>query len=542
MNSSFLKYLDVKLTLMKRTFLLLLLFSAPPVIAQNTVSLNANSVSATISDNAVFFTDPINTTAQYEVPAGSGKRTIFAASLWVGAEDINGQVHVSGSTFNSGSWSSGPIADNQSYGTVNYVNAYGTSIWKVTRQQVLDHQAQYQQTGYSPIPEIADWPGNGDVSMGVADQLAPFVDNDGDGVYEPLEGDHPDFPGDEVVYVIVNDEANPNLTYLGVEIHLMFYQFNDNGYLGETTFLNSRVFNRSTTNYYNFRQAMYTDFDIGNYQDDYIGCDSARNMMYAYNGDAFDETNGGALGYGMNAPCQAVMSLNRDMFSASYYTNGAVYPTSDPVTEAEMWNYLNGLWADGSPMYYGGNAYNTGPLNTPTQFVFSGNPFLGTGWTEGNANNGGPNPPEDRRAVMVNHVGDLLSGASICSDFAFIYDDSDGHLENVQNVQYIADALQNLYDSSSNFPCGFFTASVSEPELDIAFEVFPNPSHGTFTIQVAQNTGSIVINVRDMMGRLIHSEVSQLEYAQLQLDVPAGVYQVSVQSAHQRAFRSLVIQ
>lgn len=131
----------------------------------------------------------------------------------------------------------------------------------------------------------------GDITLGVADQLAPFVDQDGDGVYEPLDGDYPDFSGDEVVYVIQNDESyQPQLDALGIELHLMFYQFNTTGYLGETTFLNVRAFNRSTTSYTDYRQSIYADFDIGNYGDDYFGSSVANNMMYGYNGDLFDKT------------------------------------------------------------------------------------------------------------------------------------------------------------------------------------------------------------------------------------------------------------
>jgi len=518
-----------------------LTFSALNAQQLDTRTLNANSVNASISEGAVFFFNATQSSAAYEVPAGSGKSTIFASSIWIGGEDINGQAHVSASRFSTSGWSPGPIADNQYYTSLGYSNAYSTSIWKVTRQQVIDHQAQYSQGGYTPIPEIADWPGNGDVSMGIADQLAPFVDLDGDGVYEPMDGDHPDFPGDEVVYVIANDAANPDSSFLGAEMHLMFYQFNTNGYLGETTFLNSRVFNRSTTNYYNFRQSIYTDFDIGNYQDDYVGCDSVRNMMYAYNGDVLDETNGGALGYGQNPPCQAVLSLNREMVGSAYYTNGGIYPTSDPNYDPEFWNVMNGYWVDGTPVLYGGNGYNQGTTTTPTSFVFTGNPYTGTGWTELNANNGGPNPPEDRRAVMTVIHDDLSAGTMVCSDFAFIYDDDDGHLENVQNVMYIADALQTLYDGSSDFPCPNFTAFTPE-ETSVAFAMYPNPSQGDFTIDVANTSNAVIMEIRDMSGRLIQTEILEAPSTHVHVDIPPGVYQVSVQSTLSRTVKSIVIQ
>lgn len=41
------------------------------------------------------------------------------------------------------------------------------------------------------------------------------------------------------------------------------------------------------------------DCDLGNYQDDYIGCNIERGLGYTYNGDENDETS---YGYGTNPP------------------------------------------------------------------------------------------------------------------------------------------------------------------------------------------------------------------------------------------------
>ena len=40
------------------------------------------------------------------------------------------------------------------------------------------------------------------------------------------------------------------------------------------------------------------DGDIGIYVDDYLGCNSRKNLAYFYNGDMIDESDGGTLGYG----------------------------------------------------------------------------------------------------------------------------------------------------------------------------------------------------------------------------------------------------
>lgn len=541
---------------MEKTLLLLTALAATPTFAQlaDTEILNANDASAIISDEGFFFNDFQSTVHGYTIPAGSGVGTFYAASLWAGGLDANGQVHVTAPSNSSLGWRSSPIADMNSCGTVAYQTASGQSIWKVTRQEVDDHIAQYLQGGYIPVAAIADWPGNGDVSLGVADQFAPFVDQDGDGVYEPLDGDYPDFPGDQVVYVIQNDESYlPQPGNLGVELHMMFYQFNDNGYMGETTFLNARVFNRSTISYMDFRMSIYADFDIGYYEDDYFGSDVTNNMIYGYNGDAFDDTNSISPGYAANPPCQGIMALNHDLHASVTFNNGNVFPTAAPITVAEKYNIMRGLWADDSPMFYGGNGYNAGVTTTETKILFPGDSdplglatngaIINDDWGEYNANGGSPNPPHDRRGVMSISRGDLPAGTSICADFAFVFngDAANDPYQNVLNVRNIAGALQILYDNSSDFPCGNFTAFT--PEITpVEFNVFPNPSYGDITVQITNSTDPVIIEVRDVSGRSVYSEISSVEINKIHLDLPAGIYQVIVQSPHSKVAKSLVVQ
>ncbi|PWL31486.1 MAG: hypothetical protein DCO96_04610 [Fluviicola sp. XM-24bin1] len=143
---------------MEKTLLLLTALAATPTFAQlaDTEILNANDASAIISDEGFFFNDFQSTVHGYTIPAGSGVGTFYAASLWAGGLDANGQVHVTAPSNSSLGWRSSPIADMNSCGTVAYQTASGQSIWKVTRQEVDDHIAQYLQGGYIPVAAIAD--------------------------------------------------------------------------------------------------------------------------------------------------------------------------------------------------------------------------------------------------------------------------------------------------------------------------------------------------------------------------------------------------
>ena len=48
---------------------------------------------------------------------------------------------------------------------------------------------------------------------------------------------------------------------------------------------------------------VWVDPDLGDNQDDYVGCDVARGLGYCYNGD---EDDGTAVGYGTNPPAIGV--------------------------------------------------------------------------------------------------------------------------------------------------------------------------------------------------------------------------------------------
>jgi hypothetical protein len=61
-------------------------------------------------------------------------------------------------------------------------------------------------------------------------------------LYNPADGDYPEIRGDEAVYAIMNDKSRDTMGFgMGIEIHLMVYQYLDGTFLDNTTFLNYRV-------------------------------------------------------------------------------------------------------------------------------------------------------------------------------------------------------------------------------------------------------------------------------------------------------------
>ena len=122
----------------------------------------------------------------------------------------------------------------------------------------------------------------------------------------------------------------------------MFYQYESNDFLDRTTFLEQKVINRGTENLHDVYTSFFIDADIGNYSDDYVGCDSSRNMMFAYNGDANDEPLGGSDGYGIETPSLGVICLSHHLAGSNSFTSG-----SSPNTPTSIYTERGGFGEEG---------------------------------------------------------------------------------------------------------------------------------------------------------------------------------------------------
>ena len=243
----------------------------------STQSLDYNNVSAMVTDGGFFFNNPANNAPGYEVPSGSGLNTIYSGAFWFGGKDANGQLRLAAPDINGTTSDMWPGA--LSLGTALPVlpNPLGQTLWAVTKAEVDNHIANYNQPGYVVPSSILNWPANGDISLGLSYFLAPFVDVNFDNVYNPLDGDYPCIKGDKAIYTIMNDKQDLHGSGgapIGLEVHYMFYQFETNDYLDNTTFIDVNIYNRGTQTLYDFKSSFVMDGDLGNATDDYIGCDT----------------------------------------------------------------------------------------------------------------------------------------------------------------------------------------------------------------------------------------------------------------------------
>ncbi len=483
-------------------------FISPSAVSQ--YILEGKNIKATFNPGGDLFVDPVTFLPGFEVPKNSGLYTIYAGQFWIGGIDsATSNLTVSAQTYRQTitSWYPGP-------NSIIHTGFYD-SVFFASQSQVTQHLANYQTPGYQSPQNFYSWPAMGIVPNGEPNRLAPFVDLDSDGFYNPQNGDHPRVIGSESAYMIFNDvrdTINPqgNPCCLGLDVHLFTYDLSYvNQDLENTLFLNYKVVNRSNRNYKDIYFGLWIDPDIGNWQDDYIGCDTVSNTFFAYNADNDDE---GGSGYGSNPPAQGVVYLSHPLSAFISYDNNSDSVSGIPQTDQEFYNYMSGKWKDGSNVTFGGDGKD--PLNPVTTFIYSGN-----GWTEEAVGNGAG----DRR--MLGTVGpmDLEAGDSVCLDLAMIYfrNSSQSNLLNRDSLVRLAKKVQDFYDSQTlscfdPFPIPLVMAL---EENGSRLEVYPNPATDRVFIRSSLGKKILGAELHDLQGK----SVKNLKITEQGLDLTVDV-------------------
>jgi hypothetical protein len=375
---------------MKTTLLLFLLATNFDFFCQtSSYTLNENNVSAHLRTNGVLFLDSLTQTGKYFVPKDDNISIIYSSEFWYAGKDEDNVLRLAGSRYadTGQDFFGGPFSSNDSYENTLYKSKYTNSIWTVTKNEINFHILNYLNPNYIPSNNIMNWPGNGDMSLGVVHYLAPFIDLNNNGIYEPLLGDYPCILGDKASYIIQNDDANIHGETagekLGIEIHTMLYQFKAENFVDNTTFIKVKIFNRGGHTLNNFITSFFSDPDLGNYSDDFFGVNVQKNLSFWYNADDFDEQVSTSLGYRDNPPAAGIISLNHNLSSSMGFRIANSINMSFPTNAPHIYNCMNGLWKNGQPMYLGGDGYTELPDSSSevTKFLYTGNPMNGDEWS-----------------------------------------------------------------------------------------------------------------------------------------------------------------
>jgi hypothetical protein len=478
----------------------------------------------------------------YRIPKEGRAHSLFAGALWLGGLDVNGQLKLAAQTFRDrgNDYWPGPLS------TINATTDAATcaeydKFWGVSRQQVnqfvawfsanLDDPAQaaIDFPGYQIPNEILTFPAHGDLSRNHDYYLAPFFDRNGDGDYNPFDGDYPYYDltgeidcrlvrdvrlfGDTTIWYVFNDNGNIHTQTqgdpIGMEVRAQAFAFATNDFINNFTFNNYELVNRSTFTLTNTYFAVWADPDLGFYDDDFVGCDVNRGLGYCYNGlevDGFGQPDH----YGANPPAVGIdffegpfqdfdgidnqvgiganealnglgygdAIIDNERFGMRrfiYYNKGNNPINGEPNVAQEYYNYMRGIWRNGERMTYGGNGTVAGGGN-PT--VFADFMFPNTTDPQGWGTNGNPQPawseessgnlPFDRRFLQSAGPFTLEPGDrnDITVGVVWARASQGGPYASVARLKEVDDVAQNLFDNCFRLLDGPDAPLLSFVELD----------------------------------------------------------------------------
>ncbi len=443
-----------------------------------------------------------------KVPAGQPEvSSIFAGAVWLGGVDPAGNLKVAAQTYGRSSgradfWP-GPL--DPITGTVEKTTcAQWDRFFRVTGEEIDEHLRNYEASIKEGKPydsrtiprNVRGWPARGNQFFfdihrfelpNTSQGLAGFWDRDGDGLYEPDEGDYPiieirgcpepQYP-DEMIFWIYNDAGNIHSESRGdpiqMEVQVQAFSYATNDQINDMTFQRYKLINRAIESIDSMFFAMWVDPDLGCYTDDYVGCDTLRSLGFVYNSDAVDGSTGCNCEQGVNTYCEEVPILGVDYFrgplnenfeeigmsSFTYYNNrgigGAPPGTTDPNNAQEYYNYLSGSWRDGSPFTFGDDAYQDG---APVKYAFPGNPARSNEWSMCSQRT---DPNLDRRTIQASGPFRLDPGAVNELIIGVVWVPKQLYpCPDIKALQFADDIAQALFDN-----CFELTDGPDAPDLD----------------------------------------------------------------------------
>ncbi|MCB0769008.1 MAG: T9SS type A sorting domain-containing protein [Flavobacteriales bacterium] len=326
-----------------------------------------------------------NSRSGYEIPKTpdfTGPNAIYAGGLWMGGLSPDNQLKLAAVLFRADGndfWP-GPLTNTGDASVTQEVCDEYNQFWVTERAQVEAHIQWIQcqedpdcdleelfPNGYSVPTSFVTWPAIGNVDAGQDLYLAPWVDYDGDGNYDPFAGDHPDYGfdtsveecknrqrddpvnlfGDYNIFWIFNDKGDAHTESLGqpigLEVRAQAFAFSSNNEINNMTFYNYVVINQGTQTLLNTYFGSFIDPDLGCSNDDFVGCDVQRGLGFAYNWDDNDEACLGAPGYGAQPPAIGV-----DFFEGPYQDADGV-DNPGPQTNIEVFDCVTAQQENGIP-------------------------------------------------------------------------------------------------------------------------------------------------------------------------------------------------
>ncbi len=477
----------------------------------------------------------------------------FNKGIWAGGYDLNGNLKLASSLYDTGGcdFTTGPIwLDYQ--GTTDLTEFFKRA-WVVTNTEVQLMLDIFDNgsLSVSDVPrDILEWPaiGNPHLDFAIEEELAPFFDENQDGIYNPIDGDYPialvensRLVPEQFRFYVIND-ATEHLesggTPLEMEFHILDYVLscNQESESEKAVFTRLKYINRSQSVIQDFRIGLWEDTDLGCLETDYIGSVPDLNASYIYNGDGMDQLLCQIdvlvvpREYGV---VRSNVFLTRNLESFNYYFYEAQgippVPQADPQLPLHFYNYLDGRWITGERMTRGGTGSNEGSTDF-TDYVFTDLPNENGGWSMQELIN---TSYVDYKTISVFEKEDLVVGQIGKVDFAdhvLISSELTG-LDIFQIYEGSIATLQEEFNSmlAGNLGCNQIEKLV---ESEVELRLSPNPAQTNLEINFPSVIEEGTLRVVSGQGNLIrtYSLSNDSSYNLSIAGLQPGVYLVMVDS------------
>lgn len=484
---------------MIRLFSTLLLLLCLHLNAQTTIHFN--DIKAQIGNTGIHIS---GTDSQITVPKIKPYSFLYTSSLWLGGKDVlTDSLFLAAEAYRQRGFDYKPGPIDLITNTYNpSTAAFYDKKWEISKQIIDDFKTNRLKNGYVIPNEIKEWPAHGTGNFSY--NLAPFVDTDNNGKYEPEKGDYPDIKGDYMLWWVFNDlgaHTETNSKAIGVEIHGSCYAYlnkllneSDPDYIiNRSLFFNYKVINRSKRNYKDFYAGIFNDIDLGDYVDDDFAFDSINNQIVAVNNDNFDNL------FGANPPMMSCQFLNQKMNSIKYYLNNFNMVNGNPNTDQDYYYYLQGK-----------NKNNTNDTLKVRQTPCD------------NPNN----LNSDIRVLSSTRKGSLDKDSAF--DLTFVY----SVINDCNKAGNTAQKLKNWYVNDSFPSKSYWGLDVERNEIQSKnISVYPNPFNNLLNIDLLPGTETTQITLIDAFGKVILSQTITTNSEKIDVSkLSDGLYILKAQS------------
>ncbi len=525
--------------------------------------LNTNNVSTWISCDGIMDNLISEQTPGLYYPRGSATSAVFISGLvWGALVEGDNQPRVGGSTYHTGLQSGRILPD----GTADHSGVTSNRIFRVRSDYKTADLNEEVNDEWRIAPLIKSDYAN-DWENWPAAEGAPFSNWLHSGAYTP-NTDVPGFPGaSQTTWFVANDlDASKTTTLygaqpLGIEVQATFWNYQKPGALSNTILKKYLFINKGQNKINNMFITMWSDPDLGYPQDDFVGTDTTRNMVYCYNGNYTDTQ------YGNQPPAVGIVFLqtpavpspgdsafymgkyvknkkNNPITGTYYYTSGDASvgdPTpSDISGSTQFYNFMRGKIGTT------GTEYTDPSTGYPTKFVLAGDPITKTGWVDGTLYQ-----PGDRRMGIASGPFNMAPGDSQEVVFAQIVAGAGsdmGNLAAISTLRKYCDSVRIAFPSSLNITVDVNdNTSLTERKFELA-QNFPNPFNPSTMIKYqVPKDNNVSVKVYDVLGREVVTLVNEYKRAGKYTayfnasNLSSGVYIYELQSGGSKLMRKMML-